>query len=241
MASLTELFEFLDSPNPSARHLALQNLIGHTAKGDPQRHIFIPSSLAGVGSGGLLPEKRKQGSEEDAIKVKAIKDLCSLCQDQAVSRQNLSTWTKLTVQFIAHDALSGLINLSDTLAAAKHMVDERYIVWLVSYTSVSTHTLTSRALLMSEHHFTPVTSDFDVAVQLDISYVTLTSNSQCPDPNCSIAQIRSLPTIPPSRGGFSFILYPPRLPGSEYRPAQCRSRSGGRERHRSAQSAGTGF
>lgn len=85
MASLVELFEFLDSPNPSARHLALQNLVGHTAKADPQRHIFIPSSLAGIASGGLIPEKRKQGSEEDAIKVKAIKDLCSLCQDQAVS------------------------------------------------------------------------------------------------------------------------------------------------------------
>jgi hypothetical protein len=85
MASLVDLFEFLDSPNPSARHLALQNLIGHTAKNDPQRHIFIPSSLAGAGGGGLLPEKRKQGSEEDQVKIKALKDLCALCQDQAVS------------------------------------------------------------------------------------------------------------------------------------------------------------
>ena len=84
MASLIDLFEFLDSPNPSARHLALQNLIGHTAKNDPQRHIFIPSSLAGSGGGGLLPEKRKQGSEEDQVKIKALKDLCALCQDQAV-------------------------------------------------------------------------------------------------------------------------------------------------------------
>jgi len=85
MASLVDLFEFLDSPNPSARHLALQNLVGHTAKNDPQRHIFIPSSLAGAGGGGLLPEKRKQGSEEDQAKIKALKDLCALCRDQAVS------------------------------------------------------------------------------------------------------------------------------------------------------------
>jgi len=85
MASLTELFEFLDSPNPSARHLALQNLVGHTAKNQPQRHIFIPSTMAGQSGGGLVPEKRKQGSEDDAVKVKAIKDLCALCQDQAVS------------------------------------------------------------------------------------------------------------------------------------------------------------
>lgn len=89
MASLTELFQFLDSPNPSARHLALQNLVGHTAKNQPQRHIFIPSLLAGssggLGSGsGLVPEKRKSGSEEDEIKIKALKDLCALCSDQAV-------------------------------------------------------------------------------------------------------------------------------------------------------------
>ena len=84
MASLIELFEFLDSPNPSARHLALQNLVGHTGKNQPQRHIFIPSTMAGLSSGGLVPEKRKQGSEDDVAKVKAIKDMCALCQDQAV-------------------------------------------------------------------------------------------------------------------------------------------------------------
>ena len=86
MISLSDVFEFLDSPNPSARHLALQNLIGHTAKNDPQRHIFIPSSLAGQASGGgLIPEKRKQGSEEDEAKIKVLKNLADLCRDQAVS------------------------------------------------------------------------------------------------------------------------------------------------------------
>jgi hypothetical protein len=85
MATLTELFQFLDSPNPSARHLALTNLVGHTPKSALQRNIFIPSSLAGASvGGGLLPEKRKAGNEEDEVKIKAIKDLAVLCQDQAV-------------------------------------------------------------------------------------------------------------------------------------------------------------
>ncbi len=87
MSGLTELFQFLDSPNPSARHLALQNLVGLTPKNAPDRGIFIPSSFAGIsnGGGGLLPEKRKTVSEEDERKIKALKDLTVLCRDQAVS------------------------------------------------------------------------------------------------------------------------------------------------------------
>lgn len=87
MASLTELFQFLDSPNPSARHLALQNLVGHTPKNSTNRTIFIPSTFAGnttTGGGGLVPNKRKDGSDEDEMKVKALKDLTYLCMDQAV-------------------------------------------------------------------------------------------------------------------------------------------------------------
>ena len=87
MSGLTELFQFLDSPNPSARHLALQNLVGHTPKNAAQRGIFIPSSFSGVqaNGGGLLPEKRKQGQEDDEGKIKALRDLTALCRDQAVS------------------------------------------------------------------------------------------------------------------------------------------------------------
>lgn len=91
MAQLAELFEFLSSPNPAARQIALQNLVGHTAKNAPLRHIFIPSSFAGTsaaagGGGGLvLPEKRKAEAEQDEAKVAAIKNLCGLCSDQAVS------------------------------------------------------------------------------------------------------------------------------------------------------------
>ncbi|OCF45537.1 cytoplasmic protein [Kwoniella heveanensis CBS 569] len=131
MASLTELFQFLDSQNPSARHLALQNLVGHTPKSSPNRHIFVPSSFAGTngsggGGGGLLPGKRKEGAEEDERKIKALRDLTFLCRDQAA---------------IAHDALSALVNLSDTLAVAKHLVDQEFLVWLVSYTANTTSPL----------------------------------------------------------------------------------------------------
>jgi hypothetical protein len=37
---------------------------------------------------------------------------------------------------IAHDAISALINLSDTIAAAKYLVEQDFLVWLISYTAV---------------------------------------------------------------------------------------------------------
>lgn len=146
MSDLTELFEFLSSPNPAARQIALQNLVGHTPKNAPLRHIFIPSSFAGTsasaanGGGLVVPEKRKLEAEEDAKKVGALKNLCGLCGDQAVCFFSyVCLYILRTIvdgQMIAHDALSALINLSDTLAAARHMVDEDFLIWLVSYTSV---------------------------------------------------------------------------------------------------------
>lgn len=87
MTELTELFQFLDSPNPTARQIALQNLLGHTAKNDPQRHIFIPSVTGGLGGGGLLPQKRKDGAGDDERKIKGLRDLCGLCRDQPVSQR----------------------------------------------------------------------------------------------------------------------------------------------------------
>lgn len=97
MASLADLFEFLSSPNPSARHLALQNLVGHTPKSAAERHIFVPSTLAPLassdgtqvessGGGGLLGSGSggKMG-EDDKRKVQGIRDMMGLCRDQAVS------------------------------------------------------------------------------------------------------------------------------------------------------------
>jgi hypothetical protein len=84
MTELVELFQFLDSPNPAARQIALTNLLGHTAKNDPERHMFIPSVTGGIGGGGLLPQKRGAASEDDERKIKALRDLCGLCRDQPV-------------------------------------------------------------------------------------------------------------------------------------------------------------
>jgi hypothetical protein len=84
MTELIELFQFLDSPNPAARQIALTNLIGHTAKNDSERHIFIPSVSGGLGGGGLLPQKRGNATEDDERKLKGLRDLCALCRDQPV-------------------------------------------------------------------------------------------------------------------------------------------------------------
>lgn len=130
MSELSQLFEFLSSPNPAARQIALKNLIGHTPKNDPQRDIFIPSAFAAApgdtaqkaDGGGLQPNKRKEGAEQDDAKVKAIQDLANLCRDQAA---------------IAHDALSALINLTDSLAVSRQLMQPDFLVWLMSYTAVS--------------------------------------------------------------------------------------------------------
>lgn len=130
---ITELFEFLSSPNPQARHIALKNIVGHTPKNDPKRGVFIPSSFAPLPgeeakeSSGL---KRKEGAESDEVKIKALRDLATLCRDQGA---------------IAHDALSALINLSDNLAVARQLATEDFLVWLVSYTAVSSQFVSTRA------------------------------------------------------------------------------------------------
>lgn len=37
---------------------------------------------------------------------------------------------------IAHDAFSALINLSDTVIVARHLADEAFLKFLISYTCV---------------------------------------------------------------------------------------------------------
>jgi hypothetical protein len=38
---------------------------------------------------------------------------------------------------IAHDAFSSLVNLSDSILVARHLVDEEFLAFLVSFTAVS--------------------------------------------------------------------------------------------------------
>jgi hypothetical protein len=103
MSDLTALFEFLSSPNPAARQIALDNLIGHTVKADPQRHLFIPSLGAplyveAAGEGDEAVQAKASGSglgagqraEEDRVKVAMLRDLSMLCRDQAVCSFNIS-------------------------------------------------------------------------------------------------------------------------------------------------------
>jgi hypothetical protein len=103
MASLTDLFEFLSSPNPSARQIALQNLVGHTPKTAAQRHIFVPSILAplasagqaqsnGASGGGLPGGGGSKMTEDDGRKVQGIRDLMGMCRDQGVGHSSLASW-----------------------------------------------------------------------------------------------------------------------------------------------------
>ena len=63
--------------------------------------------------------------------------ICAPCAKIKRCVAYLNAYNMCLQQFIAHDALSGLINLADNLAAAKHMVDKDFLIWLISYTAVS--------------------------------------------------------------------------------------------------------
>ncbi|KAJ9098152.1 hypothetical protein QFC21_004481 [Naganishia friedmannii] len=138
MSSLADLFEFLHSPNPDARQVALTNLVGHTAKGQAARSIFIPNGSTPT-KAQLLADKdgsKTQGlSQAELFKIGMLEDLKLLCRDQAM---------------IAHDALSALINLSDTLIVARHLADETFLAFLISYTCNHTSPLSPlSAMLLS--------------------------------------------------------------------------------------------
>lgn len=97
MTTLTDLFEFLHSPNPDARQVALTNLVGHTPKGSAQRTIFIPSLSAPTFESSQQQQQKAQSipvvirkpSPQDAVKLEMLQDLKMLCRDQAVSPHNM--------------------------------------------------------------------------------------------------------------------------------------------------------
>ncbi|KAI5452890.1 Protein hgh1 [Naganishia albida] len=138
MSSLADLFEFLHSPNPDARQVALSNLVGHTAKGQAARSIFIPNGSTPTKAQLIADENGAQSkslSQEELFKIGMLEDLKLLCRDQAV---------------IAHDAFSALINLSDTVIIARHLADEPFLTFLISYTCNHTSPLSPlSAMLLS--------------------------------------------------------------------------------------------
>ena len=89
MSSLADLFEFLHSPNPDARQVAITNLVGHTAKGQAARSIFIPNGSTPTKAQLIANqngEQTKALSQTELFKVGMLEDLKLLCRDQAVSR-----------------------------------------------------------------------------------------------------------------------------------------------------------
>lgn len=89
MSSLADLFEFLHSPNPDARQVALTNLVGHTAKGQAARSIFIPNGSTPTKAqlvANQNGEQTKALSQTELFKIGMLEDLKLLCRDQAVSR-----------------------------------------------------------------------------------------------------------------------------------------------------------
>lgn len=88
MSSLADLFEFLHSPNPDARQVALSNLVGHTAKGQAARSIFIPNGSTPTKAQLIADENGAQSkslSQEELFKIGMLEDLKLLCRDQAAS------------------------------------------------------------------------------------------------------------------------------------------------------------
>ncbi|GHJ85089.1 hypothetical protein NliqN6_1491 [Naganishia liquefaciens] len=202
MSSLADLFEFLHSPNPDARQVALTNLVGHTAKGQAARSIFIPNGSTPTKAqlvANQNGEQTKALSQAELFKIGMLEDLKLLCRDQAM---------------IAHDAFSALINLSDTIIVARHLADEPFLKFLISYTCNHTSPLSPlSAMLLSN-----ISSHASITPMIPLLQIPIIEMPPLPAsyPNAS--------TIPPyyfplSRSASSTI-HPAFRPEMEAKPDQ---------------------
>ncbi|CCF53595.1 hypothetical protein NDA11_003326 [Ustilago hordei] len=104
-----EVLTFLSDPNAQVRQVALNNIVGFSAKDSPHRSLLISKYKNRDGS----PLMGRDGKEVDTIE-----DLKRLCQDQPIT---------------AHDAFSALINISDSLVLARKIGDKAFLEFLVRY------------------------------------------------------------------------------------------------------------
>lgn len=119
-----ELLTFLSDPNAKVREVALSNLVGYSAKTNPQRTLLIEKHKG-------LDGKPLQG--RDGKDVDTIEDLKRICQDQPMA---------------AHDAFCALINLSDSLLVARRIGDEEFLSFLVRYIADPVSLLTDLACML---------------------------------------------------------------------------------------------
>ncbi|KAJ9478479.1 Protein HGH1 [Pseudozyma hubeiensis] len=104
-----EVLTFLSDPNAQVRQVALNNIVGFSAKESPHRSLLISKHKNRDGS----PLLGRDGKEVDTVE-----DLKRLCQDQPIT---------------AHDAFSALINISDSLVLARKIGDKAFLEFLVRY------------------------------------------------------------------------------------------------------------
>ncbi|KAF8836959.1 DUF383-domain-containing protein [Paxillus ammoniavirescens] len=179
---LTELFPFLRDCNPQVRQIALSNLLGQTPKDSPYRSIFFQ----GLQQGGL-----QKPQETDVIR-----DLKLLCRDQLA---------------VAHDAFRALVNLSDSPLLVPFLMEQSFLVFLVSYilnpdailadlASMLLSNLTSSsspcaALLNLEIPIIPVISDTSPVSYYPTQSRSGTCSAPVPYPSIEPQEVLALPLL----------------------------------------------
>ncbi|PKI84050.1 Protein hgh1 [Malassezia vespertilionis] len=119
-----ELLTFLADPNPQARQVAMANIAGYSKRDHPQRY--------------LLTEKLKDARGEpvhiwDGSELDVLEQIKELCRDQPLTM---------------HDALSVLINLSDSPSVALRIADPKFLSFLVMYIGDSISLLADLACIL---------------------------------------------------------------------------------------------
>ncbi|WFD31625.1 Protein hgh1 [Malassezia sp. CBS 17886] len=119
-----EVLVFLADPNPQVRQMAMAAAAAFSAKGHPDRTLLVDKLKGPDGA----PLTIWDGSPLDVLE-----QIKKLCRDQP-----------LTV----HDALSALINLSDSPSVALRIADAGFLAFLVSYIGDSVSLLADLACML---------------------------------------------------------------------------------------------